>query len=272
VTTRRSTDLGTYKERVLRREDLLDRAGVAWPVVNWISDNEQKVTGRIGGGWAYEMLLRRQNGRPVVQELRVFPASLDLLMEPLLSQVKANVRFGHADRAAERARLLARLALHRPQNAIPVAPPGGLTARDLRRIPFGARSGTTEVNVMDRVTREIGRVVEAQGRGDVRLASIAAQYVRVLSSGSRKSNVDVAQRLGLSVSRVRDAVCQARRRGLLSPTCKRGVPGGELAPRAVELLRVAAETRGALQAGGNASGSPCQTRRKGEGYGRKNRG
>src|SRR5678816_3153782 len=73
--------------------------------------------------------------------------------------------------------------------------------------------------------------------GEVRLAWIARCYVEALRRGSRRQNADVARQLHLSEPQVRDSVLWARRKGLLSKTEKQGLPGGELTPRAIELLK-----------------------------------
>jgi CRP-like cAMP-binding protein len=91
---------------------------------------------------------------------------------------------------------------------------------------------------LERLTRQRDALLtRREARGDVRLARIANYYVEASSRGSRTQNADVAKQLAMTPSQVRDAVHRARLQGLLSFTAKQGVAGGELTPKALELLR-----------------------------------
>ncbi len=221
----------------------MDDANGPWPFLSTTSEDEKTTLARIEGGWAYEMRLWRQNGCWVVTQLRVFPDSDDLPLKWLRDTTKFEMKVGDADEAAKRARELAHFALRRPQQDAPVSvPPGGLTARNLRRIPFGRHSSPGLLNL---IHAGAGRIVKSYGRrgrlgpGNARLARIASLYVEALNRRSRTQNVDVARQLKMEGSQVRDAIHLARQKGLLSSTRQRGVPGGELTPKAVELLRSA---------------------------------
>jgi hypothetical protein len=53
---------------------------------------------------------------------------------------------------------------------------------------------------------DVGRKYERRRNYLVRLATIADCYVEALQSGSRSHNVLIAQRLGMKVEEVRDAI------------------------------------------------------------------
>ncbi len=78
------------------------------------------------------------------------------------------------------------------------------------------------------------------GRPDAFYAEVASRYVDALDSGSRRPTADVAENLNYSAARVRDAVHEARERGLLSRPAAKGRPGGALTDRAKKLLAAGA--------------------------------
>jgi hypothetical protein len=71
--------------------------------------------------------------------------------------------------------------------------------------------------------------------GAMQLARLAADYLEVVGSGSRRPVVDLAERRSWDVERTRRALARARARGLLL-SAGRGRVGGALSPRAQELL------------------------------------
>lgn len=250
-------------------------ASTVWQLATPIGAAPRAV-GRIAGGWAYEMQLERQNGCWVVSQLRVFPdPGDDLDLERLLDQTKFWMEVGMADWAADWARELARFARARPQQQVAAhVPVGGLTARGLRRIPFGKvnRVHTAAGRVWPRMAKSLRRSYDRQnrlGRGDVRLARIARLYVQALEGRSRTPTVDVARQVRMKDSQVRDATHLARRRGLLSATRKQGRPGGELTAKAVELLKSAEgeaarlTMKGRSESKGQPSGKATSDRPKG---------
>lgn len=198
-----------------------------WPI--------DTASGRLDGGWAYHMRLARQNGCWVVTQLRVFPCSDDLDLKRVEGDTADEASQSAGEAAPRRAQ--ARSLQKQP---VPV-PPGGLTARHLRQIPFGKHTVMAGLNSLTAAANAIADVYRQraiQAHGDVRLARIAHAYVKALSRGSLRPNEDVAAQLGIrKASQVRDAIHMARRKGLLSSTRKRGVPGGELTAKAIELLR-----------------------------------
>ena len=164
--------------------------------------------GRIDPGWVYAMQLRVENGRWVVAELRVFPESDLLNRERMKRFVAESLDF----------------------SSIPL---GGLTARQLRRIPF--RQPAESVHSL---MKEALAIVTQSARKNkaLNLVRTAAVYVHLLRQHSRRPTADCARRLGLPVSRVRDAIHQARARKLLTGSDGQGSPGGELTAEALALL------------------------------------
>src|SRR5262249_7365956 len=118
-------------------------------------------------------------------------------------------------------------------------------------------SPVEDLNEFDKAAHKIAGAMkkEADGRrrllkiqkalkGDGRLASIAQSYVQASAMGSKRQNAHVAARLNMTIAQVRDAIHWARKKGLLSETRGRGVPGGELTPKAIALLLSLERIRG----------------------------
>lgn len=167
--------------------------------------------GQLESDWIYAMRFRTQNGRWVVGELRVFPNS------KLLNSKRVE-------------RWLAE-----PLEFVQEIPLGGLTARQLRRIPFG--KPIAAMDGLMKAARAIAQHYRKSGDRDLKLLPIAEAYVACLRRRSRRPTADCAQQMGLSGSQVRDAVHQARKQGLLTSSRGQGFAGGELTPRALALLQ-----------------------------------
>jgi hypothetical protein len=76
------------------------------------------------------------------------------------------------------------------------------------------------------------------GRPNLWYAQLAAEYVNALAHGSRSPTAEIAKRRYHDVSHIRDALHEARERGLLTRPPARGRPGGQLTPAAeFELLK-----------------------------------
>jgi hypothetical protein len=143
-------------------------------------------------------------------------------------------------------------------------PPGGITTRMLRRIPLGdivggvRASGAKSLGLHQRSARAalaedsptlgwIADTIESslteaprpgrRGRGDQDYALVAYLYVEALDTQPAHPVKEVAKRLGLSPSPVRDMPYEARTRELLERPSGKRVPGGRLTPKALELLR-----------------------------------
>jgi hypothetical protein len=98
-----------------------------------------------------------------------------------------------------------------------------------------------------RIKRSYGKL-ERRFTHYLQLALIAKLYVQLTASGSRKQNVEMAGRLGMTVAQIRDTIHHARREGLLSSTRKQGASGGELTPKAMEMLRYETDTKAGIEA------------------------
>ncbi len=192
-------------------------------------------SGRIGA-WTYELTLEPQAGRWVVSQLSVRPTS----------RVSSN----------DRPRNPARGPVAPHGGALPA---GGLTARHLRAIRFRTEPSRPHDGLL-RAAGKIAAHYERSGDTHERLARVAAVYVDCLRAGSRRPNADCAGRIGMPAHRVRDALHQARTRGLLTRSSGQGIPGGELTQKCLDILRL----REALRTGAQTetSGLPSQWRTK----------
>jgi hypothetical protein len=172
---------------------------------------ESWFVGELGDGWAYTMALRVQNGRWVVAELRVFPTSM-----------AAQLDVPHS--------------LSDPLDLGNDIPARGLTARQLRRIPFGAPLGMMQGLL--KAAKAIAGVYRKQMNRDNALLTVAATYAQCLAAKSMHPTADCAEQLRLTVSRTRDLLHRARKAKLLTASAGQGVAGGELTPYAKGLLAI----------------------------------
>ena len=123
-------------------------------------------------------------------------------------------------------------------------PPGGLTMRKLRGIRVGdfqtaarrylGHGASTGGFLGDQWTTEAVRRPGPRGKSDRHYAELAAAYVRHLEE-TPKPIASLSRELGFSTMTIRNQVREARRRGLLTQT-SRGVAGGGLTDRAIELI------------------------------------
>ncbi len=189
------------------------------------------------GGWIAAYRLISQEGQPVVGEVRVFPN----------------------ENAPRRA---GRWSAERLGSQAPV-PFGGVPARILRQLRVREHLSllhdiaeahqqfqSFRINLLDhgfeRVAREAGR----RGRSDRFYAEIASAYVQLVSERNPiqqlREQLEHEQGLHFAEATIRDFVNQARSRDLLTRSPK-GRPGGELTPKALDLLRGAAVDKQAHQ-------------------------
>jgi hypothetical protein len=189
-----------------------------WP---FIDGPHGFLAGRFAAGWAYLIWIDLQNSVWIVSGLQVFPEPDDWRGRV--------ITFAHV-------RAFLEASTHYTEKEL--IPPGGLTARILRRLPF---RGLELMNLLMARAGEIAALYSRPPIGQAleRRAQIAAAYIEALKTGSRKPNEAVAKRLGLKTTAVRDAVHRARRDGLLTQTVRaghQGVYGGELTQKAIDLL------------------------------------
>ena len=129
-------------------------------------------------------------------------------------------------------------------------PPGGLRTRRLRSIEFGALLAQVRARVQAELASDDTGTVEPfarwlrkdlrkrpgrRGRSDLDYARLAYEYEQVFMEGSTTPVIELAKRLKLSRSRVRDLLHEARRRELLSRKGE-GQAGGTLTEKAKALL------------------------------------
>lgn len=129
-------------------------------------------------------------------------------------------------------------------------PPGGLSARTLRRIPFarlhqvarelvrreGVGDETGTVALFDFVEqRPLERRPGRRRRPDLDYARVARAYTVAIATGSRSPVADVAQAMNEPRGFVRDMLAEARRRDLVTRPVA-GRSGGDLTDKAKGLL------------------------------------
>jgi predicted transcriptional regulator len=123
-----------------------------------------------------------------------------------------------------------------------------VTARLMRSLPIGeiqqvaqaalvTRTGPWERDVPNRWGAAFAEAPRPgrKGRDERAYAEVAAMYLALVHGGSKAPLVDLAKRLNYSVSRIKNIIHEARRRGLLSKS-SRGRRGGELTEKARRLL------------------------------------
>jgi hypothetical protein len=191
----------------------------------WSTRGHAVLAGRFDPGWAYLMWLELQASVWVVSGVHLFPEPHDWKQRaPGVPLLKAPPRSHHG----------------------PI-PPGGLTARGLRRLQF---RGVELMNQLIAGAREIADAYTnppPTGSALERRAQIAAAYVDALKASGKPLHT-VATRFGMTTTSVRDAVYRARKDGLLTAPPRvshqgvrggelgKGVRGGELTQTAIDLL------------------------------------
>jgi hypothetical protein len=188
----------------------------------WVDDT---ITDARGRRWTLHAWVVVRRGRPVVGELRIFPAGMN---PPALG-----------DAWTGEARDV---------------PPHGLESRLLHRVPVGSY-GYRVVDTIRRTTHPLLRDFRQWmlpgsqalasrprprrnvGRDDRFYSELAAAYVARLAEGSPSPVKDIAAaRPGETTAHIRDMLHEARVRGLLSKG-QAGKRDGLLLPRAIALLQ-----------------------------------
>jgi hypothetical protein len=186
-----------------------------------------------GGAWRLALRVATQAGRMVVSELRVLP----------LEDYKGRPPGTWSGE------------WRRPHKV--TVPPGGITARLLRRIRLGdigrhARAYMTSPSGWDAFGRLLGGELHTPRRpgrarrrapDDISLAQIANSYRDVRQTAPRRVIVALAAQLRLDEREVSQLVYRARKRGLLTST-KQGAAGGELTAKARRLLKLPTPPQG----------------------------
>lgn len=184
-------------------------------------------------GWIAAYRLVAQGGQPVIGEIRVYPNE----------KAPRDAGRWSADHLGTKA---------------PV-PFGGIPARILRQLRVREHLALLDeiverqherqsfrLNLIDHGLEQVAKEAGRRGRSDHFYAEIASAYVAF--TGERDPIRQLCKKLAkekalhFAESTVRDFVNQARDRGLLSRSPK-GRPGGELTPKALELLGRATSDR-----------------------------
>lgn len=179
------------------------------------------------GGWIAAYRLMSQGQRPVIGEVRVYPNE-------------------SAPRPA------GRWSAERLGGEAPV-PFGGIPARVLRQLRVREHLSLLDeivdrhqnrqsfrLNLIDHGLEQVVEEAGRRGRSDRFYAEIASAYVGLLGQRAPirrlREKLDKEDGLYFAEATIRDFVNQARDRGLLTRSPK-GRPGGELTPKALEVLR-----------------------------------
>jgi hypothetical protein len=194
------------------------------PSVEYTDDGQTKqffIVLPLGADWEAHVRLEPEDGHPVVAELRVVPW------------------------------------VHWRDDEPATTPPGGLRARQLRKLNLGAavdaayeelsfhfrRGADPDLTVGRHIHRFSEKAVAEprhpgrRGRDDSFYATLAADYADKCKGGSRRPVKDLAKALGdtYTDTYVRDLLSEARRRGLLTRP-QRGFAGGELTEKGRKAL------------------------------------
>ncbi len=219
-------------------------SGWEWSLLVGPTDNDPDfVTTRpLGKDWVCETRLTRDGKGWVVSSLRVFPYAPKLEFEAWADRLIRAIRFGHGEFAARLTPLVVRFARTLSGPTLPL-PSGGLRSRHIRSIKLlkDVRLRAQSERGAEHVVRSLEKMLNDPGSrtrpGQRRLAKVerirqlarvAECYVGAIEAGSRRPNVKVMEKFGLSSQKARDKVFAARRARLLTRPRKQGAPGGAL--------------------------------------------
>jgi hypothetical protein len=198
----------------------------------WV-EGADVITDAHGGRWRVGAWIVVRRGRPVIGELRVYPATPRARKPGRWAGAPTDVPL----RGLER-RLLVKVPVGWYAPAImawvsqAATRPGGAAAMYVGGANLGwveqVLPGATALAPRPRPERTVGR-------SDAFYAELAAAYVQRLAEGSVSPVKDLAAKRGETPGRVRDLLHEARVRGLLSKG-EAGRRGGYLLPRARQVL------------------------------------
>lgn len=197
------------------------------------------LTRSLGDGWVVEYVLRKQQGRWVVDELRIIfrGQQTSLPLGGLPARVVKQVTLGAAyDLLRDEAKAVLEGKVHEGTSGRTLTP-------EEARHHFESLMGGPPETYADMAPHRPGRT----GRPDIFYARIADSYVRLVRAGSRSPVKDLAAALRkrgdwYSDGSVSQLVFTARERGLLSESPV-GRAGGDLTPEARKLLESEGSTR-----------------------------
>jgi hypothetical protein len=206
----------------------------------WLDD---VITDAHGYRWTVDVWIAIRRGRPVVGEIRIFPAAgpprvtagypwkgtpADVPLRGLERRLLVRVPTGRYATIVQARAAAAALVSGPSAGAVTVQ---GANLGWLNRILPG-------VETLAPRPRERRNA----GRDDGFYARLALEYVQAIAAGSISPVKDVAAKRGEKASRIRDQLHEARVRGLLSEG-EAGKRGGVLSPRARQVLAEKHATR-----------------------------
>jgi hypothetical protein len=196
-------------------------------------DGQEWIHAPLDNDWLAWFRLESQDGFPVIAEVRVVP--------------RDDSKTGTESEAL---------------NATKVsAPPGGITTRHLRALRPGEVmefiSRTAQIagmlskmelpeelshlkafadSMRARYHRAARTKRKRERKPDAFFAELAQAYTSRLAAQSRRPVADLSEKFNMPAPRLRDAIHEARKRGLLAPV-QQGRPGGMLTKKAVAVLQ-----------------------------------
>ncbi len=224
----------------------VDFEETAIPSVVQVSTDEKWIRIALDADWIAVIRLVDQDSQPVVGEVRVFPGG----SSPSLGQGTWNAELlGYKAEGVPEGGLPMTLLRQVRQGIVDETIGGlarvfsGLQVDLLRQISPEGREALQRVVEIVPSKKEARRRTPVHGKPDTFYAELARDYVDLIHSGSPRPNAEIAKRRKLKSPKVRDMIHEARKRGLLS-TKAWGRPGGQLTPRALELLESTNKTGG----------------------------
>jgi len=231
----------------------------------------------VGDTWVAAFRFGFRSRQPLVTELRIFPAEAE-------SRAETDQPLGHWSGEVRGVRLSGT-----------EIPAGGLTAGVLRRLRFGEGRRflrqflrSVQADRGDAIFGESGMLGLAgfqapeappvsrtsrpgpAGRSDAFYAGVARDYVSAVDGGSLQPVRDLARRRRVTVVSARAWVHRARARGMLTGEHGPGRFGGQLTPKATQLLTRLASPRNARRAvEARASAKRHQTKGERNGKGKE---
>jgi hypothetical protein len=249
-------DVEEAKDLLARAVTVLGPYGVATVLDWWVE--------KVHEGWTFAYRIAVQDGRPVVAELRVFPAQPKDPAKPKRRAGKwaGDVR-GFASEVPEGG-----LSTSLVSRRVAVSPALALALRDARRLrkaieevgekvalrAFHERRPEKDPSTISRALgltrlekRGSGRATRGPGRPSIPdriLAEVARDYVAAVAANDRAPGQTVAKKRNLGLAAVRYYLARAREAGLLTQTVRPGKAGGQITRRAARLLKQAGTRRG----------------------------
>ena len=189
------------------------------------------------GEWTCECTVAiGENGEPIIKDLRISPQKgVGVPRGGLTTRMLREIRLGeHRAVLTSEFKRMATGGIPREERttAVPAAP-GRTGGTRIRQGPeYLDRDIAEGLGLTESRVKRPGR----RGRPDRFYAELAREYVELLNGGSQRPTAKLAAARNYSAAHVRDAVHEARERGLLTRPATRGRAGGDLTAKAKAML------------------------------------